>query len=67
MSWMHNETNYDRQLGAYNELEKSEPLPLQDESYKPDDLLRDWFRLTYEELKLEVKEKVFSEREKVYK
>lgn len=67
MSWMSNETNYDSQMDAYRELERSEPLPLRAESSKPDDLLRDWFRLTYGGLKLKIREKVFSEREKVYK
>ena len=67
MSWMYNKTNYDRQLNAYRDLEKSEPLPLWDESRTPDDLLRDWFRLTYGKLKLEIREKVFVEREKVYR
>ena len=54
-------------MDAYIELEKSEPLSLRVESCKPDDLLRDWFRLTSGGLKLEIREKVFSKREKVYK
>lgn len=41
MSWMHNETNYDRQLDTYRDVERSEPLPLWDESHKPYDLLQD--------------------------
>ena len=61
MSWMANETNYDPQLDAYREFERSEPLPLWAESSKPDELLRDWFRLTYGGLKLEIREKVFLE------
>ena len=51
MSWMHNETNYDRQLDAYRELEKSEPLQLRAKSSKPDELLRDWLKLSFGGLK----------------
>ena len=64
---MHNETNYDRQLDSYRDLEKSEPLLLWVESHKPYDLLRDWFRLTCGRLKPKIREKVFEEREKVYR
>lgn len=28
MSWMHNKTNYDRQVDTYRDVERSEPLPL---------------------------------------
>ena len=62
MSWMHNEKNYDRKLDAYRELEKFEPLSLRAESCKLDELLRDWLKLTSGGLKLEIREKVFSER-----
>ena len=64
---MHNETNYDRQLDVYKELEKSEPLSLRAKSCKPNEILRDWLKLTCRGLKLEIREKVFLEREKVYR
>ena len=67
MSWIHNETNYDSQLDTSKDLEKSEPLPLQAESHKPYDLLCDWFRLTCGRPKLEIREKVFEESERVYR
>jgi hypothetical protein len=64
---MATETNYDCQLDTYRELERTKPLPLRAESSKPDELLRDWFRLTYGGLMPEIWEKVFAELEKVYK
>ena len=67
MSQIHNEKNYDRQLNAYRDLEKYKPLPLQVESHKPDDLLQDYFRLTYGKPKPKIREKVFVKREKVYR
>lgn len=67
MSWMANETNYDHQLDTYRETENTEPLPLRAESSKPEELLQDWLRLTYGRLMPETQEKVFAEREKVYK
>lgn len=39
MSWMHNETNYDRKLDTYRDVERSKPLPLQAKSHKLYDLL----------------------------
>ena len=67
MSWTHNETNYDRKLDTYRDLEKFEPLPLRAESHKPYELLRDWFKLTCWRPKPKIREKVFEERKKVYR
>ena len=61
MSWIHNETNYDRQSDTYRELDRSEPLPLLAKSHRPHDLLRDWFKLTCGRPKSKIKE-VFEER-----
>ena len=47
MSWMSNEANYDRQLNDYRDEERVEPLPLRAKSSQPDEMLRDWFTLTY--------------------
>ena len=66
MSWMSNEENYYRQLNDYRDEERAEPLPLRAESSKLDEMLRDWFTLTYGKRNLEVKEKIFSARTKVY-
>ena len=44
-----------------------EPLPLRAESHKPYEFLRDWFKLTCGRPKSKIREKVFEEREKVYK
>ena len=47
MCWMHNEANYDRQLNNYRDDERIEPLTLRAESSKLDEVLIDWFTLTY--------------------
>lgn len=47
ISQMHNETNYDRQLNNYKDEERIKPLSLRVESNKLEEILRDWFILTY--------------------
>lgn len=66
MSWMSNESNYDRQLNDYRDEKRIEPLPLRAESSMLDEMLRDWFTLTYGKKNLEVREKIFPAKTKVY-
>ena len=42
-----------------------EPLPLRAESSKPDEVLRDWFTLTYGKKNLEIRDRIFVARAKV--
>ena len=66
MSWMSNEENYDRQLNNYRDEEGAKPLSLRVESSKLDEMLQDWFTLTYGNKDPIVREKIFSARTKVY-
>ena len=66
MSWMYNETNYDRKLNNYRDKERIEPLTLRVESSKLDKVLRDWFKLTYGNKNLEVRDRIFAARTKAY-
>ena len=66
MSWMSNEANYDRQLVNYRDEERTEPLPLRAESKQPEEMLGDWFTLTYGKSNPKVKKKIFAARAKVY-
>ena len=66
MSWMSNEENYDRKLVNYRDEERKKPLPLRAESSQPEEILRDWFTLTYGKSNPEVRKKIFSARTKVY-
>ena len=47
ISWMYNEANYERQLNNYRDKERTKPLSLRAESDKPEEILRDWFRISY--------------------
>ena len=66
MSWMSNEENYDRKLNNYRDEERIEPLALREKSNKLDEILRDWFTLTYGKKNLEVRDKIFVTRANVY-
>ena len=66
MSWMHNEANYDRQLNNYRDDERTEPLTLRAKSSKPEEVLRDWFKLTYGDKNKEIRDKIFVARTKIY-
>ena len=66
MSWMQNEENYDRQLNNYRDDERTKPLPLRAESGKPDEVLRDWFTLTYRDKNEGRRRQIFATRAKVY-
>ena len=66
MSWMHNEANYDRQLNNYRDDERIEPLPLRAKSSKLDEVLRDWFTLTYGDKKEKIRNRFFVARAKFY-
>ena len=63
---MSNEANYDRQLNNYRDEERKKPFPLRVESSKPDEILRDWFTLTYGKKNLEVRDRIFATKAKVY-
>ena len=63
---MSNEANYDRQLNNYRDEGRTEPLPLRDESSKLEEVLRDWFRLTYGDKNKEVRDRIFATRTKAY-
>ena len=63
---MHNEANYDRQLNNYRDDERTEPLSLRVESSKPEEVLRDWFTLTYGDKEEEIRDRIFSTRTKFY-
>ena len=66
MSWMSNEVNYDRKLIDYREEERATPLSLRAESSQPDEMLRDWFTLTYGKSNPEVRKKIVAARTKFY-
>ena len=66
MSSMSNEANYDRQLVNYSNEERIEPLPLRAESSQPEEMLQDWFTLTYGKSNPEIRKKIFAARTKVY-
>lgn len=63
---MSNEANYDRQLNNYRDEKRTKPLPLRAESSKLDEVLRDWFTLTYGKKDLEVRDRIFAARSKAY-
>ena len=63
---MHNEANYDRQLNNYRDEERTEPLSLRAESSKLEEILRDWFRLTYRDKNKGVRDRIFATRTKAY-
>ena len=63
---MYNEANYDRQLNNYKDEERTEPLSLRAESSKPEEILRNWFRLTYGDKHKEVRDRIFAARTKAY-
>ena len=66
MLCMSNEENYDRHLNDYRDEERAQPLPLRAESSKPDEILWDWFTLTYGKRNPKVRDKIFATRTKVY-
>ena len=43
-----------------------EPFPLREKSSKPDEVLRDWFTLTYGKKNPKVRDRIFAARAKVY-
>ena len=53
-------------MNDYRDEERAEPLPLRAESSKPDEMLRDWFTLTYGKRNPELRENIFAARTKVY-
>ena len=63
---MSNEPNYDEQLNNYRDEERTEPLPLRAESSKLEEVLRDWFRLTYGDKNKELRDRIFVSKTKAY-
>lgn len=66
MSWISNEENNDRKLNNYIDEERIEPLQLRAESSKPEEVLRDWFILTYGDKNKGVRDRIFTARTKAY-
>lgn len=64
ISWMSNEANYDRQLNIYRDEKRIEPLPLRAKRNKPEEVLKDWFRLTYGDKNKEIRDRIFPTRTK---
>ena len=63
---MSNETKYDRKLSNYRDEERTEPLSLRAKRSKPEEVLRDWFKLTYGNKNKEVRDRIFTTRTKAY-
>lgn len=59
MSWAANEANYGRQLEAYEEAERDEPIPLHPESSDPYTMLKTWLTVAYGHNNNTVRMKIF--------
>jgi len=53
-------------LNNYRDEEKTKPLPLRAESSKLDEILRNWFTLTYGKKNPKVSYRIFAARAKFY-
>ena len=63
---MYNEANYDRKLNNYRFKERTKPLSLRVESTKLEEILRNWFRITYGDKYKKVRDRIFTVRTKSY-